>query len=529
MNSTKIPYQDTGYFSDLIVDYLNQKKTLRPFYNEPVNIKSFEKLINERATKQINRISLVQALENQYKNIETTELTRLNIQKLSNNNCYTVTTGHQLNLFTGPLYFIYKIISAINLAKELKTAYPEQNFVPIYWMATEDHDFEEVNHFNLFGNKVELEKTEEGAVGRMNLKGIDKVLNQFADLLGNRPEAKEIIAFFAKYYTADTSFSLATRYFVNNLFSKYGLVIIDGDDKILKQEMITEFKSELIRHENFKIINQTTDQLVDLGYKAQITPREINLFYLQENSRERIVFDENCYKVLNTTISFTQKEVLMELEQYPERFSPNVALRPLFQEKILPNLAYIGGGGELAYWFQLKEMFKANKINFPILVLRNSALIVDAGSKKRLEKIGVSVAQLFGNTDLLIKEFLKEGSDIILDLKKEEHQVSLVFEEMVKKAESIDATLKPMINAELQKILKAIQNIENKLIKAEKQKEEVVVNQIINVKEKLFPKSSLQERHDNLTLLILLGDFDIVDKLIAQLNPLEQAFEIIEL
>jgi len=523
------PYQQTGYFSNLMVDYLNQKKELKPFYNQSVNIESFKILIKERANFPINRDDLVQALGNQYNGVAATEKTLNNIQKLKQNNCYTVTTGHQLNLFTGPLYFIYKIISAINLAKELKQTYPEQEFIPVYWMATEDHDFEEINHFNLFGHKVELKKTQEGAVGRMKLAGIDKVFTQLVELLGNRPEAEKIISIFKNHYTTGNTFAEATRGLVNALFGEYGLVIIDGDDRALKQQMIAEFQSELINQNNFKTINRTSEHLSEMGYKTQITPREINLFYLQDNSRERIVVENEVYKVLNTSISFSKQEIFAELEKFPERFSPNVALRPLYQEKVLPNLAYIGGGGELAYWFQLKDMFDKNQTSFPILVLRNSALIVDSGSKKKLDKIGISVNQLFGDTDLFIKEFLKGGSAIVLDLKNEEKQISTVFDEMVKKAEVIDASLKSMISAELQKVLKSIQNIEAKLIKAEKQKEEVTINQIKNVKEKLFPNGSLQERHDNLALLLLLGGFDAIDKLSLYLNPLEQEFVILEL
>ncbi|MGE0560954.1 MAG: bacillithiol biosynthesis cysteine-adding enzyme BshC [Flavobacteriales bacterium] len=528
MNSIKIPYQQTGYFSNIIVDYLNQKQTLKPFYNYPFQIESFEKLIKERTEKPINRKVLVEALENQYKGVEATSKTLKNIQSLNNNNCFTVTTGHQLNLFTGPLYFIYKIISAINLAKELKLVYPKNDFVPVYWMATEDHDFDEVNHFNLFGNKIALEKTQEGAVGRMKLTGIEVVFNQLTELLGNRPEAEKIISFFNKYYTANSTFTQATQRFVNALFGEYGLVIIDGDDRRLKQQMVVEFQRELINQDNFKTINITSEQLSGNGYKTQISPREINLFYLQDNSRERIVIENDTYKVLNTTTSFSKQEILTELEIFPERFSPNVALRPLYQEKILPNLAYVGGGGELAYWFQLKEMFNSNQISFPVLVLRNSALLLDAVSKKKLDKIGISVTQLFGDTNTFIKEFLKEGSSIVLDLKDEEQQITRIFDEMVHKAEAIDITLKPMISAELQKLIKTIQNIEARLIKAEKQKEEVTVNQIKNVKEKLFPNGSLQERYDNLILLYLLGGFGIVDILIECLNPFELEVKVIE-
>ena len=396
-------------------------------------------------------------------------------------------------------------------------------------MAAEDHDFEEVNHFNLFGNKIELKKTQEGAVGKMKLKGVDEVLKQLTEVLGNRPQTEEIVKQFSAFYTEEKTFAGATRAFVNHLFGKHGLVIIDGDDKNLKKQMVKEFEVELTHQQNVKIINESTAKLETLGYKAQITPREINLFYLQENSRGRIVFEAGNYKVLNTSFSFSEKEILNELDTFPERFSPNVALRPMYQEKILPNLAYIGGGGELGYWFQLKEMFNANHINFPILVLRNSALIIDDGSKKRLDKIGITVQQLFGDTDLLINQFLKENSEEILDLKKEESEIAQVFTEMMNKVDKIDATLKPMISAELQKTLKSIQNIEGRLIKAEKQKEEVTVNQIRNIKDKFFPKGTLQERHDNLSLLFLLLGFNAIDEMVEQLNPIEQEFKIIEI
>lgn len=529
MNVFKIPYHQTGYFSNLILNYLKGDKALIPFYNKPVNIESFAELITERALKPIDRKGLVQSLKNQNRGLVVSDLTQANISKLENANCFTVTTGHQLNLFTGPLYFIYKIISTINLAKSLNDNYPENHFVPIYWMATEDHDFEEINHFNLFGNKIELKKTQQGAVGKMKLIGVDEVFKKLTEVLGNRPQAEEIVKQFSVFYSEEKTFAEATRAFVNHLFGKYGLVIIDGDDKNLKKQMFSEIKAELIHQQNAKLIKESTAKLEALGYKPQITPREINLFYLQENFRERIVFEEGKYQVLNTSISFSEQEILVELENYPEHISPNVALRPMYQEKILPNLAYIGGGGELGYWFQLKEMFDANKISFPILVLRNSALLVDEGSKKRLDKIGVSVQQLFGDTYLLINQFLKENSEEILDLKKEESEIAQVFTEMMNKVDKIDATLKPMISAELQKTLKSIQNIEGRLIKAEKQKEEVTVNQIRNIKDKFFPKGTLQERHDNLILLFLLLGFNAIDEMVEQLNPIEQEFKIIEI
>jgi len=527
MIKTQIPYQETGYFSKLMSAYLEGESDLKPFYNNDCNIESFEKQIKEIRGRDLNRIVLSNALTSQNNGFDVSEKTKNNIEKLNNDNCFTVTTGHQLNLFTGPLYFIYKIVSTINLAKELKEKHPTNDFVPVYWMATEDHDYEEVNHFNLFGNKYVLEKTQEGAVGRMNLSGVEGVFAALEEELGGRNGIEKVLTLFSSYYSSEKTYADAIKGIVSELFGKYGLVVIDGDDRQLKGLFVDELKSELLNRTNHQIINTTSEKLKELGFKAQVTPREINIFYLSEGVRERIVFDEGKYKVLNTKIEFSENEIVRELENNPERFSPNAPMRCMYQEKILPNLAYIGGGGELAYWFQLKAMFDANKISYPTLILRNSVLFVDKGSDKKLQKLGLVPANLFGDTELLIKEYLKKGSEIVLELKEEEHLIDTIFNDIVVKAGEIDASLQPMIKAELQKSLKGLKNIESRLIKAKKKKEEVTVNQIKNTKEKLFPNNSLQERHDNFISLLLFYGVDVIDELVKELNPLDQQFIVL--
>ncbi len=526
MNNIQIPYQQTGYFSKLIVDYLEEKEELKPFYNHSCDIDSFEKIIEERKKFLVNRTILVDVLTRQYQDVDISESTKSNIQHLKKENCFTATTGHQLNLFTGPLYFIYKIISTINLAKELKVKYPDNDFVPVYWMATEDHDFEEINHFNLFKKRYELVKTQTGTVGKMKLDGVEELMLELKKELGDRNEADEIIALFSKFYSSEKTYASAIKEIVNHLFGKYGLVIIDGDDKTLKQLFVPEFKSELLKRKNHQLIHSTSEKLKELGYKPQVSPREINIFYLKENGRERIIFEKNKYQINNTTIEFSENEILEELTNHPERFSPNAPMRCMYQEKVLPNLAYIGGGGELAYWLQLKELFNSNNISFPTLVLRNAVLFIDKGSNAKLQKLTIEPTELFQDTETLIKNYLKKYSNTILDLKIEEQMVAAVFEGITKKTGAIDQSLQPFVAAELQKSIKALKNIETRLIKAEKKKHEDAVNQIINLKEKLFPNNGLQERHDNI-ISLLLADKTIIDKLIEKLNPLKKEFVIL--
>ncbi|MDF1674976.1 MAG: bacillithiol biosynthesis cysteine-adding enzyme BshC [Vicingaceae bacterium] len=529
MNKQTIPYSQTTFFSSLINDYLANEEKLHPFINHNCSLQAFADVIAERKQTTINRELLNKQLYHQYKDLSLSDAVKTNIEQLKNNNCFTVTTGHQLNLFTGPLYFLYKIISAINLAKTLKATYPENDFVPVYWMATEDHDFEEINHFNLFNERLFIQKEagEDGAVGRLSLTNAPHVAQQLEELLGDRNGGDKIVELFKQFYTSNNNFTQATKALVNHLFGEYGLVIIDGDDAELKKSMIPYFEQELVAQKNHQFIEETTQRLTDLGYKSQVTPREINLFYLDNNLRERIVEEEEQYKVLNTNLSFTKEQILAELNNHPEKFSPNVVMRPLYQEVILPNLAYIGGGGELAYWFQLKDMFNANNVFFPTLILRNSVLIIDAGSTKKMQKLGLEVPQLFEDTEEIIKEYVTQHADINLALSQQKEQLAKLYETIESKAVQLDKTLQAVVNAELQKATNGINNIEARLLKAEKQREEVAVNQIRSIKDKLFPNGGLQERHDNMSSLLLFYGMDIIPTLMQHLHPLNKELVVL--
>ncbi|MEO8515848.1 MAG: bacillithiol biosynthesis cysteine-adding enzyme BshC, partial [Flavobacterium sp.] len=351
-----ISYINSGYFSPLMNDYLAQKPNLNSLYNRFPNIENFEAQIQE---KKINfngnakRKILVSVLEKQYEQINTSTETLNNFELLKESNTFTVTTGHQLNLFTGPLYFLYKIISTINLTKELKAKYPENNFVPIYWMATEDHDFEEINYFNFKGKKFRWNAASTGPVGRLSTEGLTDFFEIYQQELGSGKNVQIIKTLFEESYLNHSNLADATRFLANELFGEYGLVILDGDNQDLKRTFIPYIKEELLSQTSFKAVIETTEKLKE--YTIQVNPREINLFYVEDNLRERIVLDpdsnrEGKYKVNNTKIEFTETEILALLDKNPERFSPNVIMRPLYQEIILPNLCYIGGGGEIGYW-----------------------------------------------------------------------------------------------------------------------------------------------------------------------------------
>lgn len=529
MPSDCVTYQKSGYFSNLIVDYLDQKSEIKSLYNRFPTIENFKLQLEEKNKNfpNENREVLANALELQYKNFEISEATFTNIQLLKEAKTFTITTGHQLNLFTGPLYFIYKIVSVINLCKELKNVYPEHNFVPVYWMATEDHDFDEINFFNFKGKKIQWKKESKGPVGRLNTSGLEVVFEQFSSELGLGNNANYLRELFKKSYLEHTNLADATRFLANELFKNEGLIIVDGDDLELKNLFIPYAKKELLQQTSFKKVNETLPILEQ--YNVQVNPREINLFYIQDNLRERIVFENGNYKINNTQLSFSESEILTELENNPKSFSPNVILRPLYQEVILPNLCYIGGGGELAYWLELKSNFEANHVTFPILLLRNSVLLATEKQHEKLDKLGLNWADVFQKQEDLINKKTKEYSNFTIDFSKQKAFLKKQFEDLYTIANQTDKSFLGAVKAQEIKQLKGLDTLEKRLLKAEKRNLNTRLEQIISIQNALFPSKSLQERKDNFATFYVSHGEVLISILLKELKPLENEFTVITL
>lgn len=529
MSVTHIPFAETGYFSKLICDYLDKKTELYSFYGNFPDIAGFK---NQIQSKKISfsagsRNLLVDALKIQYKNSEVSEATYQNIASLSNENTFTVTTGHQLNIFTGPLYFLYKIATAINLAKRLKTEFPQQNFVPVYWMATEDHDFEEIQYFNVNNTKISWNRESSGAVGRLKTEGFEAVFQEFSALLGTSKNADYLRELFKNAYLKNNNLADATRFLVNELIGAYGLVIVDGDDVKLKKQFAPFVKEELLQNTSFKIVSKT-DELLAAEYKIQVNPRGINLFYLKDAIRERIIFENGLFMVNNTDLTFAKEEMLLELAAHPERFSPNVILRPLYQEIVLPNLAYIGGGGELAYWFQLKNYFNAVSVPFPILVLRNSVLLATKKQLAKLNKLNISVPEIFSKQEALITNVVTKLSEINIDFSEQRNFLQHQFADLKVLAEKTDRTFLRAVNAQEKKQLNGLDNLEKRLLKAQKRKLSDVVERIVDLQNALFPNQSLQERNQNFSTFYEAIGLNLIPLLLKNIDPLKFEFTVLE-
>ena len=524
-----IPFQETGYFSNLIGDYLDKSPELSQFYGNFPNMEGFKKQLELKQSSfgKSSRDTLVKALCKQYNDFNISDLTENNISSLAEENTFTITTGHQLNIFTGPLYFLYKIVSTINLTKQLAIKFPQHNFVPIYWMATEDHDFEEINYFNFKGKKVVWDRNSSGAVGRLNTEGFNTIFKAFSEELGNSNNANSIKKMFENAYLQHTNLTDATRYLVNELFGEYGLVIIDGDDALLKNEFAPIVKDELLNNTSFSQVSITSKKLVE-NYNIQVNPREINLFYLKDNLRERIIFENNEYKINNTSIVFSEEEILDEVTNSPEFFSPNVIMRPLYQEIILPNLCYIGGGGELAYWFQLKDYFSKVNAPFPILLLRNSVLLASKKQIVKLNKLKVTLKELFYKQEVLINKKVKEISEVSIDFSEQKLFLQEQFLDLKELAKQTDKSFLGAVKAQEKKQLNGLNNLEKRLLKAQKRKLSDVVSRMESLQNQLFPNQSLEERSRNFSEIYLELGTDLIPMLLEALQPLKLEFTVLE-
>ncbi len=530
-NSTRIDYRHTGFFSKLICDYLAQDNGIQAFYHRFPMVENFEEQIAEKQSFSAEkRKVLVKALQRQYEKggIALTEkdasLRKLN--SLAAGNTYTVTTGHQLNVFTGPLYFLYKIVSVINSCKQLKKRYPASNFVPVYWMATEDHDFEEINHIHIAGGKLQWDRPSGGAVGKLSTEGFEELINELAEHLGASSNAQSLIAVLRESYQKHTNLADATRYLVHQLFAEQGLVIIDGDDKYLKQLWQPFVERDVFENAAFTAVRKTSDELKQT-YFEQVFPREINHFYLSEDARNRIEKDGDQFVVLNTDIVFTEEALRQEIESNPQNFSPNAILRPLYQEVVLPNLAYVGGGGELAYWLQLKDMFAEMDVPFPMLMLRNSALWVNKKAQNKLNHMGMKAQDLFEMLEELKNKYVEKHTAFDLNLEEFDNQLVAMFKELEEIAEQTDKSMLGAVNAQHKKQQNGLANLRKKLLRAEKRRLHEGLQRIENLYLSLFPNQLLQERYDNFSVYYAEYGPAFIEQLLNDLDPFDFRFSLV--
>ncbi len=521
-----VSFKDLPQISHTDKAYQLGDALLRPFYEYAPKIDSFVDVLRNRTKSLVNRQLLVDVLEAQYNTIDTSDAVRANIASLADNKTFTIVTAHQPSLITGPLYFIYKICSVIKLSKQVQERNPDYKIVPTFVMGGEDHDFDEISslHFNKLS--ISWHTAQKGSVGRMTLDGISDVLNEIKSLIGYSPNAIELVQILEGAHHSSKTYGEFMMKIIDTLFNRFGLIIANLDNPSLKQPFVELVIRDLEESISTREVMGTQRQLNAQGFKSQAYVRELNIFFMTDD-RHRIIENQDGSYTINNEV-YDRQALIQLLRQNPGAISPNVVLRPIYQEFTLPNLAYVGGGGELAYWLERKSQFEAFNIPYPMLVRRDSLLLLEYKDHATLSSINFDLALLFQREDTIINHLAKAELTNHISLQHTRQSIKDIYEKLRLEVETIDKTIGATVIGALTKSEKGLDYIENKIIKATKNKHEVTLSRISRIKSKYFPgNNSLQERRESFLPYYTKYGKEWIDKLIDHCDPFNTDFKIL--
>jgi bacillithiol biosynthesis cysteine-adding enzyme BshC len=518
-----INFSDIKFYPTLIKDYLTGELKKKRIIDWDYSIDS---IIQKTAQRKFeSREVLLSSLKSQNCDINLSEASIENLKNLKQDNCFTVCTGHQLCIYGGPAYFYSKILEVIKLSKQLNAQQNTYKYVPVFWMASEDHDFEEISEVNLFNNNLKWDYDTKGAVGKLSSDGLREIQNQFTAILGNSEKSVNLSKIFEQAYNSGKNLTQATRYFVNEFFGEYGLLIIDGDDPKLKQCLSPIIYKEIQNKITESSVNKGISRLSE--YKTQAKPRPINLFYLNTNYRERIIIKDNTVQTVDGKFNWEIDEFLKIATTNPEEISPNVLLRPVYQELCLPNVAYLGGAGEISYWLELPELFKALEVPFPIPTVRNSYVFLSQKQLDTITALNLKISDFFKDKDIIIKEYLENNSGETIKLSGEKEQLRQLFETIKEKSLKIDRNLSNVVQGELKRSFSAMENMEKRFRNSEKINKNQQTARITKIKSVFFPHGVFQERRNSFFDFIIKSENDLFEQVVNANVPFDNTLKVV--
>ena len=529
----------------LFLDYLYDFEKLKGFYK--YNFRDKEQFIakfkqlSESPKEFRNELSTI--INNQYKSFDPSSKTLKNISLLKNKETVAVVTGQQLGILGGPLYTFYKIITAIKLCSHLSERYDNYHFVPVFWLEGDDHDFEEVRSINVLNDNNELikisyndEATEEeqnrGSIGHLKLKeSIGQFLKDYENQLRNTEFKNPILENLKSFYTEEKTFKEPFKELLFWLFDQYGLVIFDPQDVKVKELLKPVFKKEIndFRNHTEKLVNISAS-LEEL-YHAQVKIRPINLFYNYDEGRYVIEPIENEFRLKGKRKKFILEELINLIEAEPEKFSPNVLLRPICQDFLFPTGFYIGGPSEVAYFAQILPLYEFYDIDPAIIYPRSSVTILEKTLKSVLEKYGLSVKDIFTDPNKLKNQIINNVSDKNLEeiFKETKNQIDLAFDNLKEKLFELDKTMGDVTSKYRLKVLGYIDELKGKAAEAQKKRYEITLRQIDKASANLFPEMNLQERELSFFHYANKYGVDVLKKIFEELAINKFEHQVIEL
>ncbi|MCG9879904.1 MAG: bacillithiol biosynthesis cysteine-adding enzyme BshC [Bacteroidia bacterium] len=516
----QIALSETTFIPPIVKDYMSKSENLQSFVSQWHEMDGIEKAQEKRVFDRVRREVLVKHLHEQYSKaqvqLDDAKKVHDNIRHLLELNTFTITTGHQLSMFGGTLFMSYKILSAIKLSLELKNTFPQNNYVPVLWLASEDHDFEEIKTTFLFNKKLSWEKDSlSKATGKINLSEIDELVSQLCELLGQKETAKTWVNAIKNAYLKEGNLAEASIRLYHDLFKDFGLVILDPNAKEFKQEIKSIIHADLINQETYAV-QVESDKVLDQHYKLQIHARPSNFFYLDASDVRSIIKKEADGKYVAGDYTWNTTELSDEIENYPERFSPNVNLRPVFQETILPNLAYFGGPAEVAYWLQLKPIFDHYQVPFPLVGLRYMNVLVQKNIQDKVSKLPIELKDLLLAEPTLTQKYVQQVQGISFAEKFED--ILNQIQEVVDHAKALDVTLgKEFLAFKLQN-KDFFKSKTSALKKAAELHEEAQIEKLLKLRARLFPDGVLQERIETLMQFESSLDIEIKSALLNNIQ-----------
>jgi len=527
MDFQKIAFDKVNQLSHFDQLYAADQQLFSSLLPYPATMEGIAASIEGRKNKDVNRELLVEIMTNQYKTNGIDGRDEL-IKSLSDKNTFTIVTAHQPYLFGGPLYFILKILSAVKLAEQCKTAFPDYNFVPVFYIGGEDHDIDESNNVTVFNKKVVWNTDQTGPVGRMTTQDITASLEEIITILGNSENALKLAEDLRACYAVGNDINDAITCFIHHVLADFQLLVLNADDLKAKQSFKYIIRDEVLNGVAEALVTSQQEELKKMGLKPQAFVRPINFFYLSDEGRNRIINKDGNFIINNTEIKFTVSEMERELDDHPERFSPNVIIRPIYEEFLLPSVAFVGGGGELAYWIDRKPLFEYFDVHMPVLVRRDSMMIVDKGSMKKLGKLQLKIQDLFKDAHDLKTYFLNMHAESAISFNEENQELAELIKKMQEKVASIDPTLSGFVGSETSSFFKTIEHIEARVKKSLSSKHDIELQQLHTLQQKFFPANSLQERNESfMSFYIKMGN-SLFEKIYNASNPLDISFKVIE-
>ena len=430
------------------------------------------------------------------------EPTRINIEALGEPHTLAVVTGQQIGLFGGPLYTLYKAITTVQLAHTFSRQL-QQPVVPIFWLEDEDHDFEEIASTYILHQHEPLKLSyrpselpaNPGPVGRLRIEPhIEDLYTQLHTIWGDRID--DLLDQLRQCYQPGTTLRDAFARWLKKLLPETGLVFLSPDDAEIKQLCRPLFRKALEDEDTLYAHLEKTSRQLASTFHAQVAPRKTNFFLLTPRGRYALQRENGTYRLKGTTERLTRDELFRLLEKHPEQFSPNVIMRPLMQDYLLPTFMYVAGPSEIAYFAQFKPLYRHLGIPMPLVYPRASATMIEAPVQRILEKYDIEFPELQGDVEALYRHLIVEryGANIEQAFTRTDQQIRRALDELLPLLSTLDPTLLPAAKATQKRVFKELEKLKNKAIRAEKQKHQEVLQQLQRAQYHLFPLGKLQER-----------------------------------